>query len=123
MPKKRSFLIAAVLVGLEPLTLGWLFRGSVHIALISPALLAVVCCYFLSRLTLGQQLRWIAAGAGVATGVLTVPMVVFGPVRLALVPTPFWFPWLFLFAVAPLLLHRWASRTRSACRPLVAVVF
>src|SRR6185295_19414806 len=117
MPKKRSLLIAATLVGLEPLTLGWLFRSPVHIALIAPVLLAVACYYFLRPLKLGQQLWWTAASAGVATGVLTVPVAFSGPVALAIFPAPCWFPWLCLFAVTPLVFHRWASRTRSVFRP------
>ena len=121
MTKKRSFLFAAALVGSEPLTIGWLFRGPIHVALISPVLLAVICQHFLRGLPFGQQLRWIAGAAGVATGVLTISIALSSPVGLSLLPAPFWFPWLFLFAVTPLLFHRWATRVRLLFRPMIAV--
>lgn len=125
-PWKYPFLFAATVLGFEPVTVGLFFPGPAHVALIAPVLVGVLCYCFLHCLPLRQKIGWTAIGAGAATAALTAQVVFFGLcsgiglVEIVLFPAPFWFPWLFLLAVSPLMLHHWAVRTRRSLRPMVA---
>lgn len=103
----KAFIAGSSVLGIEPLFAGKMLRNLDDLAWFSPGLFAALSWICLGQLAWKRQLRWIALGAGVATGVFTGCVVWVSPAALALLPAPGWFPWLVLWGALPGTL-RWA---------------
>ncbi len=108
MSSSRKFLLWAISIGLLAYPIGFIAPAAVHLALILPLVLSIKAFCFLRNLPMQKQVTWCLAASLCSTVAFTMVMagvgLSFGSMQFALgmVPAPFWFPWLFLFAVTPL---------------------
>lgn len=107
----EAFLAGSAVLGVETVIAGRFLRSLEHIAWLSPGAFAVLCCICLGHLPLKRQMRWVALGAGITTGVLTSYVIWVSPLALAFLPAPGWFPWLVLWGGLPGICLRVLSST------------
>lgn len=115
------FMAGTVVLGIESVIGGRFLRWLGDLAWILPGAFAVLCWICLGHLKLQKQVRWVALGAGIATGVLTVSVIWVSPLALAFLPAPGWFPWLVLWGVVPGVLSHLLKLTSPFTSALSAI--